>query len=339
MRASIIVLSYNSLSYLGTCLQSIVADMGEQDELIVVDNGSVDGSSDFVLTHYPQAQLIRSQNIGYAGGNNLGAAAAQGEYLVFLNPDIYLQPGSLSFLLSPLERRSDIALTTPCVVFMRRPEVINTCGNTIHYTGLTYCRGAGRSRMNYPTAEVDAVSGAAFAIRRSVFEELGGFDRRFFMYVEDTDLSWRARLAGYRCLYVAEAVIQHDYSFSYSPAKAYYLDRNRHFMLLKNLSTLAYTRMLPGLLASELVTWGFLLLKGPRYWGVKLRVYSWLWKEREMIRQSRQDAQTHGRMADLDFVGRMTPQLDFEQLASPGLARLAALIFHPVFKAARELLI
>ena len=91
-------------------------------------------------------------------------------------------------------------------------------------------------------------------MRRNVFEEMGGFDEDFFMYVEDTDLSWRARLAGYRCVYVPEAVVRHDYEMAYSPTKAYYLDRNRHLMLLKNCSRRMYLRMLPSLILGELMT-------------------------------------------------------------------------------------
>src|SRR5919202_4189455 len=201
MRASVVVVSFNSLRYLPACLNSIQAELGAEDELIVVDNGSSDGSAEFVELGYPAVRMIRSANTGYAGGNNLGAAAAQGDFLVFLNPDTILWQGALAALLAPLAEPGNIALTTACLVYMGRPDVVNACGNTMHYTGLTYCRGAGRQRALYQAStEVDAASGAAFAVRRTVFEGLGGFDEHFFMYVEDSDLSWHARRAGYRCL-------------------------------------------------------------------------------------------------------------------------------------------
>jgi GT2 family glycosyltransferase len=336
MRASVIVVSYNSRAYLPQCIDSIVCELGPRDELIIVDNGSIDGSADMVAERFPQARLVRSENVGYAGGNNRGAALARGEYLVFLNPDTILSAGALAALLAPFERPGDVGMTTACIVHMSQPDVINTCGNTMHYTGLTYCRGAGQPRTCYAeSAEVDAVSGAAFAMRRALFEALGGFDERFFMYVEDTDLSWRARLAGYTCLYVSAAVVAHDYQPAYAPAKAFYLDRNRHFMLLKNLSRSTYLRMLPGLLLGEIVTWGFMLLKGPRYWGVKLRVYRWLWSQRGAIQAPCRPVQQR---SDRELAGRMTYRLDFDQLANRQLARLAALTFHPAFWAAQLLL-
>lgn len=338
MRASVIIVAYNSRAYLKACIDSILLELGPQDEVILVDNGSSDGSADFVAANYSQVRLLRSENTGYAGGNNRGAALARGDYLVFLNPDTVVYPGVLAALLTPVAAPSDIALTTACVVYMQRPEVINTCGNTMHYTGLTYCRGAHRPRSAYTTStEVDAVSGAACAIRRSVFAELGGFDEQFFMYVEDTDLSWRARLAGHRCYYAADAIVAHDYQPSYSPRKAFYLDRNRHLMLLKNLDPTNYLWMLPGLLLAEVVTWGFLLLQGPRYWGVKLRVYRQLWRERAYIRTVRRRVQALRRRSDRDLVGRMTYRLEFEQLAHPWLARAAAIALHPALWAAQRL--
>lgn len=339
MRASIIVVTYNSAAYIMACLRSICADMGLNDELIVVDNGSTDGTAGLVRTHFPQARLLAGANLGFAGGNNLGAQIASGEFLVLLNPDTVTRAGAINALIAPLARHADVGLSTACVVHMRQPAIVNTCGNTMHYTGLTYCRGANQPACEYTApAEVDAVSGAACAIRRAVFADLGGFDQRFFMYVEDTDLSLRARLAGLRCVYAPRALVEHDYRPSYTPAKAFYLDRNRHLMLLKNLRPATYARLLPGLLLGELVTWGFTLLKGPRFWGVKPRVYRALWAERAYIRAARAAGPAQRRRSDRAVLARMTWRLDFGQLAGRALARAAGMILHPAFWAARLLI-
>lgn len=338
MSASVIVVSYNSRSYLETCLSSICAQLGPADELIVVDNGSSDGSAELVAARFPAARLIRGPNTGYAGGNNRGAEAATGDYLVFLNPDTITGPGAIAALLAPLAADPSVGMTTACLVLADNPEQINTCGNTMHYTGLTYCRGAGRPRHEYATqVKVDAVSGAAFAIGRELFLRLGGFDEAFFMYVEDSDLSWRARLAGYNIRYVPEAVIVHHYTMSYSPSKAYHLERNRHLMLLKNLGRATYLRMLPALLLSELVTGGYLLLRGPRYWGVKPRAYAWLWRNRQAVRASRSRTQLLRRCSDTVVLSGTTDRLEFGLLASRWLAALAALVFNPAFRLARPI--
>lgn len=337
LRASVIVVSYNSINDLEACLDSIQAQMSAHDELIVVDNGSTDGSADLVARLYPHIHLLHSDNCGYATGNNIGAKLAHGEFLVFLNPDTTLEPGALDALLAPFATQNDLGLTTARIVLLRDPERINTCGNTMHYSGLTYCRGAGRPRAEFrQSCDVDAISGAAFAIKHALFRQLGGFDERFFMYVEDTDLSWRARIAGFRCLFVADAIVRHDYHPSLSPQKSFYLDRNRHLMLLKNLRNTTYLRMLPGLLLAEIVTWGFLILQGPRFWKVKLAVYMSLWRERKHIAALQR--QVHMRHSqDRGLVASMTYRLEFGQLANAKLARLAEIIFHPAFRLARLL--
>jgi GT2 family glycosyltransferase len=152
------------------------------------------------------------------------------------------------------------------------------------------------------------------------------------MYVEDTDLSWRARLLGYHCLYVPDAVVKHDYRMSYSATKAFYLERNRHLMLLKNLSRSTYFSLLPSLLLAELVTWGFLLLKGPRFWGVKIRVYRWLWEQRLAIAAAHHTTQALRRRSDHEIVDRLTYQLEFHQLAGARITLVAESIFHPAFR-------
>lgn len=336
MRASVIIVTYNSVPHIRRCLDSVVAQVRQDDEIIVIDNGSTDGSAKLIETSYPWIRLVRSHNSGYAGGNNRGASEARGRILVFLNPDTVPHPGALDALLAPVDAPGDIGLSTACVVYMNRPNIINTCGNTIHYTGLTYRRGAGQDRAGLNKgAEVHAVSGAAFAIRREVFEELGGFDEHFFMYVEDTDLSWRARLLGYRCVYVPGAIVEHDYHPSYSPRKAFHLDYNRHVMLLKNLGRATYVRMLPGLLLAELLTWGFLIMKGPRFWAVKLCVYRELWERRGLIQRMHRRVAQQRRRSDAEVMRGMEYRLEFDQLAGRLVSRLAALVFHPAFWAAR----
>jgi GT2 family glycosyltransferase len=332
MRASIVVVSYNSRAYLGACLASLSSAAGPDDELIVVDNGSTDGSADLVAACFPSVRLIHAENTGYAGGNNRGAAAAEGDYLVFINPDTIAHPGAIDALVAPLA--GDVALTTARIVLCGKPDTINACGNTVHITGLTYCRGAGRPAIDYEAScNVDAVSGAAFAIRRDVFVTLGGFDERFFMYVEDTDLSLRARLAGYRIRYMSGAVVEHDYHMTYSPTKAYYLDRNRHLMLLKNLSSAAYARLLPALLLGEIITWAFLLLKGPRYWGVKPQIYAAIVAARPWASRSYTTS-----AAERTLLAGLAYQLDFGQLAGRWLSAALGIVIHPAFRLTRALL-
>ncbi|KPL91497.1 glycosyltransferase, partial [Herpetosiphon geysericola] len=166
MEASIIIVSYNSHDDLIECLDSVLRECHDHTryEIIVVDNDSHDASRTLIRHAYPMVQLLENTNTGYAGGNNYGATVAQGDYLIFLNPDTIVMPGAITALVTPLSNDPTIGLTTGCLVHHRHPQQINTCGNHMHYTGLTYCRGANQPRTQYAmSCTVDAVSGAACA--------------------------------------------------------------------------------------------------------------------------------------------------------------------------------
>jgi GT2 family glycosyltransferase len=339
MLASVIIVSYNSRAHLEGCLESVCAPLPPGCEVIVVDNASSDGSAEAVEGAFPQVCLLRTaQNLGYGGGNNLGASAAQGEYLAFLNPDTVVEPGWLEALIAALKADPQAGLATSKILLLREPGKINTCGNDIHISGLTLCRGAGRAREAYPEIEeVNAVSGAAFLIRRALFETLGGFDPAFFMYLEDTDLSLRARLAGWRCLYVPGSVVYHDYTLRFGPCKTFYQERNRYMILLKNLRPRSLLALAPALLLAELVVWGFVLLRRPDQARGKLEAYAWVVRHWGEIRQARRRAKGLRKICDRDLLSAHVSRLDFEQASTGIFPRLAYIVFNPLFSVLRQL--
>jgi len=173
-------------------------------------------------------------------------------------------PSWLAELVQPLTNDPTIGLTTSKIVLLDDRSTINACGNEISLCGITWCRGAGQpASMFGEDADVAAVSGCAFAIRADLFRRLGGFDERFFMYLEDTDLSWRARAAGYRCRFVAESIVSHDYRLTFSPAKIAQLELNRYRMLGKHLSLRSMVALTPVLALAEVLTWGYAAVRGP----------------------------------------------------------------------------
>lgn len=194
----------------------------------------------------------------------------------------------------------------------------------------------GRPRETYPAAvEVDAVSGAVFAMRRTLFAALGGFDSSFFLYMEDTDLSLRARLAGYRCFYTPASVVARDYRLRVGPQKMYYQERNRYLMLLKTLRWRSLAALLPALLLAELLAWGFVLLRDRANAANKLRAYHWVAHNWRAIMQSRQHTQAGRRCSDRALLASCAYQLDFRQTGAGGAALLAAALFNPLFALAR----
>jgi GT2 family glycosyltransferase len=337
-RASVIVVSYNGRARLGRCLYSLLEDR-QGYEVILVDNASRDGSADYVEQFFPQVQVIRNEtNRGFGQGNNAGVRRAKGEYLAFLNPDTAVEPGWLEALIAPLEADPQAGLATSKVLLLADPGRINTCGNDVHYTGLTLCRGMGMDRSAFADlARVGAVSGAAFAMRRDVFEALGGFDETFFMYMEDTDLSWRACLAGYRCIYVPQSIVYHDYSLRFGPRKTFYQERNRYLMLLKNLHWRTLLVLLPALLLAEVVTWGFVLLRDRRRAANKWQAYAWIMRHWSEVMASRRRVRVVRKGSDRDLVACCTHRLDFEQTGDGTVARLAQLLFDPLFSVLHRL--
>jgi GT2 family glycosyltransferase len=333
LRASVILVSYNARSYLDGCLGSVLANLRPDDELILVDNASRDGSADYAASAYPQVKVIRNEgNHGFGAGNNLGAAEAQGQYLVFLNPDTVVEPGWLDQLVAALEADPRAGMATAKILLLADPGRINTCGNDVHYTGLALCRGLGLERQAYPDlGEVAAVSGAAFAVRSALFRALGGFDEDFFLYMEDTDLSWRARLAGYRCLYVPGSHVRHDYGLRFGPQKTYYQERNRYLMLLKTLRWRTWLVLWPSLLLAELVTWGFVLLRDRPRWTNKLRAYAWIARHWGRVMGSRKGVQALRRVDDRAILAHGATRLAYDQTGQGLAARLARRVFDPLF--------
>lgn len=332
-RASVIIVNYNGREYLGRCLSSLLGEDRQDYEVILVDNASTDGSAEYVEQALPEVRVIRNRaNRGFGQGNNLGAQWAKGEYLAFLNPDTVVESGWLEALIAALEADPQAGLATSKILLLADPGRINTCGNEMHYTGLTLCRGMGMDHSAFTEpAEVGAVSGAAFVIRKDVFETLEGFDEAFFLYMEDTDLSWRARLAGYRCIYVPSSVVYHDYTLYFGPEKTFYQERNRYLMLLKSLRWRTLLVLLPALLIAEVMTWGFVLWQERKRLANKLRAYAWIVAHWGQVMRSRRHVQALRRVRDRDLIAQCTYWLAFEQFDSDAIARLAHLLFDPLF--------
>jgi GT2 family glycosyltransferase len=333
LKASIIIVNYNGLHFLKQCLNSLLKSNEGDTEIIVVDNASQDGSIEMINKYFPQVSLIcLPENVGFGAGNNVGAREAHGEYLAFLNPDTVVEPGWLKGLIVPLEKNPLVGMTTSKILLMDKPDLINTCGNDVHISGLTLCRGLGApaSAYNQP-ADVNAISGAAFAIRRELFDKLGGFDPGFFLYMEDTDLSLRARLAGFKIVFTPDSVIYHDYALRFGTNKIYYQERNRYRMLFKCFNWRTLFALIPVLLIAEFATWGFILIQEPRNWRNKLRSYTWVFKHFNQIWISREQAQSLRTISDREVLPSLRTTLDFDQVGKGVAVRAARKLINPLF--------
>jgi hypothetical protein len=255
---SVIVLNWNGKRYLEPCLASVAGQQDVDIETIVVDNASTDGSVDFVRDRFPFARCVSlPENRGFAGGNNVGAAHASGRFLAFLNNDTIADPRWLRALSEGVDLDGGFALTTSRIVYMHDPGIVDSAGDGLLRWGGAFKRYHGQSvQLAEESREVFGVCGAAFMLPRTVFEELGGFDEDFFASHEDVDLSYRARLRGYRCRYVANAVVRHHGSATLGTASAssvFHGQRNLEWMYLKNTPTPLLVRTMAGHLVYNLV--------------------------------------------------------------------------------------
>ncbi|MCP2500547.1 MAG: glycosyltransferase family 2 protein [Deltaproteobacteria bacterium] len=237
---SVIVLNWNGRHLLAECLQSVLLQQDGSIEIIVVDNGSTDGSVDFIRKVY--GDLLRmlelDSNMGWAGGNNRGIEMAIGEYLLLLNNDACLEAGFIESLRKGIKRHSGAGMFTPKILDYYDRTLLDNAGHVIYGDGTA--RGRGRLRKDGEEfgreEEVLCPSGAAGVYHRDVFVEVGPIDERYFAYGEDTELGLRARRAGFTCYYLPDAVVYHKYSASggaYTPRKVYWVERNRIWTVVK----------------------------------------------------------------------------------------------------------
>jgi len=242
-KVSIVIVNWNGRRFLEKCLASVFGQTYRDYDVILVDNGSSDGSAEYVETSFPLARVIRlDRNYGFAAANNAGIAEAlkdrEVRYVAALNNDTEVEPRWLEELVKAAEMHEEVGSLAPKILFDRPRNVICCTGICIYRD----CDATERGRLEVDRGqyeeqeEVFGPTAASALFRRRMLEEVGLFDDDYFAYYEDVDLAWRARLAGWKCLYVPTAVVYHvlgGTSRQFAAFKAYYMERNRIWNLLK----------------------------------------------------------------------------------------------------------
>jgi len=236
---SVIIVNWNGKHLLADCLSSLRSQTFRDFEIILVDNGSTDGSIEFVRKNFPEVVLITLlENRGFAGGNNAGILASSGHYIALLNNDTRTDSNWLAALVNAAASDPEGGMWASKILSYDTPDVIDNVGLLLYWDGLA----RGRGRLEVDQGQYDRPeealfpSGCACLYRRKMLDETGLFDEDFFAYADDVDMGLRGRLAGWGCRYVPEAVVYHKYSSSssaYSPFKAFLVERNRIWVLLK----------------------------------------------------------------------------------------------------------
>jgi GT2 family glycosyltransferase len=257
VRLSVIVVAFGKEGLLGECLSSLVAAdervAGETELIVVVNDGAIE-----VPASAPLTTLEGDLSLGFAGAVAVGLARARGEWIALVNDDCAVDPDALAELLAAGGTARDVGSVAAQVRFAGRRDTINSAGIEVDELGVARERRLGELAADAET-EVVEVFGASATLalyRREMLDALGGLDRSFFAYLEDADLAWRARMAGWRCVLAPRAIAFHRHSATLghgSRAKHVLVGRNRVRMLAKNATARQLRRRLVGIVVYDLL--------------------------------------------------------------------------------------
>ncbi|HEV3201433.1 MAG TPA: glycosyltransferase family 2 protein [Bryobacteraceae bacterium] len=235
---SVVVVNWNRKDLLRACLASVARQTGVTLEIIVVDNGSIDGSADLAEQEFGARVIRNRENRGFCEANNQGIAVARGEFVALINNDAEAEPHWLEALHRVCSRGPDIGMAASKVLVWEDPQRIDKVGHLIFPDGQNRGRGSGAwDRGQYDREEeVLWPDGSAALYRKEMLDQIGAFDEDFFAYGDDAELGLRARIAGWRCIYTPEAVVRHHRGSTLgksSVRRLELIERNRMLLALK----------------------------------------------------------------------------------------------------------
>jgi GT2 family glycosyltransferase len=316
---SAVVLAYGPEPWLERSVRALL-DSGDADvDVVLVDNGGTQGTVD-ALRPTPGVTVVGDGvNLGFSGGCNLGAVAATGEFIAFVNGDLVVEPDALARL-AAVAAQPDVGIAAGSVRLGDDPTLLNTAGNEIHFLGFSWVGGFGEP------AEVAAIDrdvaggmGALVLMRRSVWEALGGFAEQYFAFHEDAELSWRCWQRGLRVHYVPDAIGLHRYEFDREPAKMYLAERNRLIFVLTCWDGRTLALLAPVLVAMEVAVALLSLRAG--WFRDKLAGWRWLWSHRRWLRERRALVQGTRTVGDRQLAGLLTDRMDARNFPIPDAVR------------------
>jgi GT2 family glycosyltransferase len=301
-KISVIVPNYNGKHFLRACFTSLFSTGYSPLEVVMVDNASTDGSVDFVRSHFPKVKIIQSvQNLGFAGAVNLGIKAAKGDYLAILNNDTVVDSRWLIELKKAIASHPEVGFCASKMVWLKNAKILDSAGIIYSWKGKAYDRGHGETdegQYDQPEYVFGACNGASF-YQRSVFEKIGLFDENFFLVADDVDFSFRAQLAGIKCLYVPTAMVKHAGGgtvITWTEKKARFSAKHHLYIIIKNFPTKFLLLNLPQVVVERLRNLSGILKSVPwwrrpfvvllTYSEVILRLPAML-KERKLIQKRR----------------------------------------------------
>ena len=268
MEVSVVIPNFNGIAFLDSVLASLEGQTLSNFEVILVDNGSTDGSCSFVTANYPWVHLIElSENFGFCGAVNAGIRAAKAPYVLLLNNDTEVKEDFVEEMLAAIRRHKNAFSCGARMVQYHDRDRLDDVGNYYCALGWSFARGRGKDIHAYETEDkiFSACAGAAI-YRKKILEKIGYFDEEHFAYLEDTDIGYRARIYGYENWYAPKAIVYHVGSGTsgsrYNQFKTRYSSRNNIYLIYKNMPLLQIILNLPFLAVGFLIKFLFFAVKG-----------------------------------------------------------------------------
>jgi len=344
----IIIVTWNSSKHITNLFLSLKdMDYPKSDwNIVVVDNNSSDGTINKLRQWQHKMMnfdtiIQNKKNTGFSGGNNIGIEYALkhgADYVALLNDDVIVEPNWLNNIIEPMEADQEVGLCQPLLT--RYPEVhrINNFGNAYQFTGFGYSVGEGRRDKEFFTQfeqekyEPAYNSFSTVVIRKQVLEQIGLMDQFYFMYHEDTDFCFRARLQGWKLLATRSAVVHHNYKFPSKKNKIRYfwLEKNRFYLMLKFFKLKTLILILPAMLVMETGLVLFSIYRG--FFGYRVKAYIWVLANLRTILKNRREIQVKRKFGDKKLYQFMTGIIDFQEVNNPLLKYIGNPLMNFYFK-------
>lgn len=312
--------------------------------MILVDNASTDNSLIDARIVFKGLKIIENKkNLGFAGGNNVGINAANGKYVIFLNYDTVVDKHWLTEMVTTMESE-DLIVDGKQIdgnigivqskVMLHGTDLINTSGGNLNFLGFGWCKDYKKTEIT--DEPIFYSSGSALMIRKKILDIIGGFDEDFFMYHEDTDMSWNTRLLGYDVVVSPKAIVHHKYQFNRKTKdKFYYLERNRYMTILKNYSLKTLLLITPAILITEPAVFVYFMMSGNVK--EKLRVNWYILRNFGKIMKKRKRIQQMRERPDRGVMKLMKAGIEFEEVDNPMLKYILNPFLSVYFKVMRVL--
>ena len=315
-KISVIIVNYNSLDHIDTCVTSVLNQTYPDFEVIIVDNNSADDSLNYARTQFPGLIYVtNTENLGYAGGVCSALEYASGQLIAPLNIDTEVADDWLAQMADFLDRNPGAAAVTPKILLFNNRNRINAMGMNVHVSGMAFCRHLYKEDDGLIEPQrVFALSGCSYLIRREILEQINNSVGQWDIYYDDVIISWLINLMGHDIWCTPGAVIYHKYALKMNRDKFLIYERCRHFFVLSVLKPFTLLILSPVLIVTELLVVVYSLLKGRHYIKAKMGAIRSIFQQARSIRKKRAQYQQLRKKSDFRLLKRLSWNLEWGQL-------------------------